>query len=136
LALALALLADVREEHVVGHAEQEPPHAGLAAEALGGLQAAQEGLTDEIGHVGLVADLVAEEPGDLADPPANQLVAGLTVTALPALEQLAVGVAHRTRIHRGRWPASRLAESPASAVSCRHAARAGGTPAARKNEAR
>jgi hypothetical protein len=77
--LPAALLLEVLEQDVAGHAEQVVAKAGRLADPCVGLDAAQEGALDQV--VGVVVGLVVEEPGDRLVVALEQLRTGAPITA-------------------------------------------------------
>jgi hypothetical protein len=81
-------LAEVRPQDVVGHGEEVGAEAGLLLEPVPRLDAAEEGLLDQI--VDAVRDLVGEETTDRVEVALEEGITGLAVTCPPGVEELEV----------------------------------------------
>jgi hypothetical protein len=87
--LVVALGAKMLAEDVVGDREEVGAEAGLLAEAISTLDAAEEGALDQV--VDAVADLVGEEAADRLEVALKEEVAGVAVASAPGVEEVKIG---------------------------------------------
>jgi hypothetical protein len=107
LASPLVLAAKIREQDMPGHGIEVTANGGFAPEPAAAGENAFESLTDEIGKVRFLRDLVAKKPRYFGKSPTNEALCRLLVSISPRLEQTRVLVHLRKNLALSRLDTDR-----------------------------